>query len=37
VIGRFWVIHHRFFGEVIGFDIGETARSGIRVRSVAET
>lgn len=20
VIGRFWVVHHRFFGDVIGFD-----------------
>ncbi len=20
VIGRFWVIHHRFFGDVVGFD-----------------
>jgi TMEM175 potassium channel family protein len=20
VIGRFWLVHHRFFGEVIGFD-----------------
>ncbi|HSK50412.1 MAG TPA: TMEM175 family protein [Solirubrobacterales bacterium] len=20
VIGRFWVVHHRFFGEVVGFD-----------------
>lgn len=20
VIGRFWVVHHRFFGEVTGFD-----------------
>lgn len=20
VIGRFWIVHHRFFGEVIGFD-----------------
>ncbi len=20
VIGRFWIIHHRFFGDVIGFD-----------------
>ena len=20
VIGRFWVIHHRFFGDIAGFD-----------------
>lgn len=20
VIGRFWIVHHRFFGDVIGFD-----------------
>jgi uncharacterized membrane protein len=20
VIGRFWLVHHRFFGEVVGFD-----------------
>ncbi len=20
VIGRFWIVHHRFFGEVVGFD-----------------
>jgi hypothetical protein len=36
VIGRFWIVHHRFFASVVGFDAADARRAGLAKVSAQE-